>query len=186
MDVDDISHEEMAEREEDQRQKPEEGLRRRKEANPTDTARIQKSSFTFFYQAHPLYYTANSTEKPVLATLALLLADLNGLLNLSYIPFPHPFPHPLALCLASLLMTSPIPWKWSAQCCFPNCHFVLLSSISVWTLHLTIPSPANLRTNPIIILFMCEYRACKWSPQVLLVPMSRTDHLKQNQHHAVP
>lgn len=76
MDVDDISHEEMAEREEDQREKPEEGVRRRKGANQTDTARIQKSSFTFFHQAHPLYYTANSTEKPVLATLALLLADL--------------------------------------------------------------------------------------------------------------
>lgn len=37
MDVDDISHEEMAEREEDQKQKPEEGVRGRKGTNQTDS-----------------------------------------------------------------------------------------------------------------------------------------------------
>lgn len=80
------------------------------------------------------------------------------------------FPTLDPLYLASIFMTSPIPWKWSAQCCFPNLNFAFLSSVSVWTLHLTMTSPANLRTNPITILCMCKYRALYGTLKFPLAP----------------
>lgn len=161
MDVDNISHKEMAERHKE-KTKDRRNLRREwgreKEQikqtqhvlrSPASPACIRPTPCTTQQTPHKnqSLHLCIISVRPKMVFLTFLTSHF-----LSRFPTLHPY------ALTPYLQSHFKPWKWSAQHQFSNINFVLLSPVSVWTLHLTISS-ANLRANPIMIRYTSEYRA---------------------------